>query len=220
VLAPQLASVLSAFGAATANVRRERSQAFSMLMPTDETQLLDKAQILSRAVKADLSADGIPEDQQSIQLECDLHFLRQQFELTMAVPDGLGNAAQNHLMERFKAEYAQRYGAGALVAGTPIEVVGLRAIGEGSTVRATLARSETAQAHPAIANGARGIHLEKAAGEIAFVQVATFDVDTLEPGQFLAGPALIDARDTTIWIPNGMSASLDAHRTLNIEVLQ
>jgi N-methylhydantoinase A len=50
------------------------------------------------------------------------------------------------------------------------------------------------------------------------VTIATYDVAALQPGQHVPGPGLIDGADTTIWIPAGMSARVDADRTLVIEV--
>jgi N-methylhydantoinase A len=41
---------------------------------------------------------------------------------------------------------------------------------------------------------------------------------TLRPGHTIAGPAIVDAADTTIWIPPGTTARMDAFRTLDMEI--
>ena len=43
------------------------------------------------------------------------------------------------------------------------------------------------------------------------------DGDALRPGHALSGPALIDARDTTIWVPAGMTAAVNPQGTLVME---
>jgi len=40
----------------------------------------------------------------------------------------------------------------------------------------------------------------------------------LRPGHTVDGPAVVDGSDTTIWIPAGASAQVDAHGTLIVEV--
>ena len=59
VLIPGLASVLSAFGAATTDVRRERIKAVLEPMPVDPMLLEKLGQELQSQVNADLEADGI-----------------------------------------------------------------------------------------------------------------------------------------------------------------
>ena len=48
--------------------------------------------------------------------------------------------------------------------------------------------------------------------------VDTYDGASLRPGHHLAGPALVDGRDTTTWIPLGARAHVDAHRNIVIDV--
>ena len=47
--------------------------------------------------------------------------------------------------------------------------------------------------------------------------VAVHDSSSLHPGEHFTGPALVDASDTTIWVPAGMTATVDRHRNLVIE---
>jgi N-methylhydantoinase A/oxoprolinase/acetone carboxylase beta subunit len=46
------------------------------------------------------------------------------------------------------------------------------------------------------------------------------DGAALRPGHALAGPALVDGSDTTMWIPGGVSAQVDAHGTLIMELVE
>ncbi|MGA0800989.1 MAG: hypothetical protein ACO3P5_11185 [Steroidobacteraceae bacterium] len=48
--------------------------------------------------------------------------------------------------------------------------------------------------------------------------MATYECDALHAGCTIDGPALIDAVDTTLWVPDRSVARVDAHRTLNLEL--
>ena len=121
------------------------------------------------------------------------------------------------LLVDFRADYARRYGEGALMAGAVVELVGLRAIGVGRTVKAGLARSSAAtdagtprpaRRRPIGAGpprrGGRGRRRLSRAGP--------------PPRHRLVGPALIDGVDTTVWVPAGAELRVDQHRSLILEV--
>ena len=82
---------------------------------------------------------GSPPDERSLRLEGDLRFSKQVYELQLRVSTTrIDEAALERLLHDFEGEYAKRYGKGSIVLGTPVELVSLRAIGIGATVRATL----------------------------------------------------------------------------------
>ena len=62
----------------------------------------------------------------------------------------------------------------------------------------------------------RSVRLER--GEGGREDIAVFDGDRLRSGHTLGGPALIDARDTTIWIPPGATATVNRQGTLLMEM--
>jgi N-methylhydantoinase A len=218
MLAPELTSVLSAFGAATADIRRERTQALSLVIPGEPETLSRVAEALGRRIDADLDADGVAPDRRSIRYELDLRFMRQQWELTMPADDGFSATSQAAIADRFTDEYASRYGRGALMMGAPVELVALRVIGTGATTKPELTKREASEARETIAIGTREIYVD-AAGTMIGRQVPQYDGDALAPGGEVAGPAIIDAPDTTIWVPEGCIARVDRHATLAIEIL-
>ncbi len=139
VIVPELASVLSAFGAATADVRRERAQSLEMAFPVDIDAVSVIAEKLRGQVDADLAADGVAPDDRSVVFEADLRFKRQKWELTVPLTGALAGAdGFDQLIADFRAEYARRYGEGALMAGAVVELVSVRAIGIGRTVKPDL----------------------------------------------------------------------------------
>lgn len=217
VLAPELTSVLSAYGAATADIRRERTSAFATMLPADPEALGEAAAALINRVGDDLAADDIPPDRRTIRVELDLRFMRQQWELTMAADDGFDAAAQERIVSLFTAEYARRYGQGALMMGAPVEIVALRVVGTGATTKPELA-THASGARSQASTSLRAIHSDDGAG-LSSRDVPVYDGAHLVPGQTIAGPALVDAPDTTVWIPDDCVATVDGHLTLDIEVM-
>jgi N-methylhydantoinase A len=218
VLIPELTSVLSAFGAANADIRRERTRSIGVLLPAAGEALAAIASELTQTVSDDLAADGIAAAYRTVSFEADLRFMRQQFELTIPCDPGFGAQAQNDLINAFTSEYQRRYGKGALVLGAPVELVSLRAVGHGQTVRAELVHSPAGRAAQIQQKRKRQIWV----GDGSQVQPINVDVLSsidLQPGELIQGPALLDGADTTIWIPPRVTARLSEHRTIDMEVM-
>jgi len=216
VLMPDLASVLSAFGAAASDVRRERSRSIGAVLPVDPETLRGVVDELTRAVRDDLAADGVAEGDVTVELAADLRFHRQTFELPVVWDGDLDEAGQLRQRDRFLSDYTTRYGKGAIVAGAPVELVTVRSVGLGRTARArrtpTTAGPATAPPEP---HGRRRVHTRRSAEP---VEVPVYRRADLRPGHEITGPALVDAVDTTSWIPPGATARLDPYLTLDMEL--
>ncbi|WP_103380527.1 hydantoinase/oxoprolinase family protein [Pseudonocardia dioxanivorans] len=215
VLVPELASVFSAFGAAASDIRRERSRAAGLVLPADPEVLRSIVDRLTAEVTDDLAADGVAPGNAQVGVEAELRFHRQRFELAMEWSDDVGEDSQAALRDRFVGEYSRRYGKGALVSGAPVEVANVRVVGVGRTVRARLVPRPTEDDRDAIPSARRTIHRGNGyepwdAGVVRH--------EDLRPGSIVTGPAIVEAADTTIWVPAGAAARMDAHRTLDIEV--
>jgi N-methylhydantoinase A len=220
VLVPELASVLSAFGAATTDIRRERIRSTIALFPLDPTAVAKVTSELARSVLEDLAADGVREADRSVYFEADLRFAKQISEIVMPLRGGAFDAdAEAALLGAFRAEYARRYGHGALALGAPIELATIRAVGIGRTTQAVLSPTNVdvvSEGTAAPVARRRSVRLER--GDAGREDIAVFDGDRLRPGHTLGGPALIDALDTTIWIPAGATATVNRQGTLLMEM--
>ena len=219
VLIPELASVLSAFGAATMDIRRERLCAVLSALPVADPAVINRAFAQVRAAAwQDLQADAVPESEREVRFEADMRFVGQRWELAIALPaqpamDDGGREAES----LFRQEYLRRYGAAATTNSGIVELVGIRAIGigrldTGKAPTTPAAATKHADAQPI---GSRPVTLQR---NLPATCVAMFDAAALMSGECLAGPALIDGSDTTVWVPSGMSARMDERRNLAIEV--
>jgi N-methylhydantoinase A len=220
VIIPDVASVLSAQGAATSDVRRERVRTVLQPMPCDVVELEKLGDELARQVEADLEADGVGAADRHVSLEADLRFLRQMWELTIPLPwTPIDEVVVDGLLTGFREEYAKRYGAGSITMGTPVQLVAVRAVGIGSTIHGELTPRLDRDGHPAggIRSG-RKRSVRLGVDEDASVDVEVYDDVELIVGQSVVGPALIDRSDTTTWVPLGVRASRDSSGSVVLEV--
>ncbi len=220
VLVPELSSVLSAYGAATAELQRERVRSLAYLLPGEAEVVAKVADELRGQVQADLAADGVASAARVVHFEADLRFYRQVWELTVPFEGSeVDAAAIAGLVKRFEDEYVRRYGSGSRMLGAPVELVTLRAVGtaadEVSEIAMTARRGVRAGTTVAPAGRRR---VRSGRGRRGWRQVPSYDGLALRPGHCLTGPALIDERDTTVWIPEGAEASVSRHGTIAIAV--
>jgi N-methylhydantoinase A len=220
VLIPGLASVLSAFGAATTDVRRERIRAVLEPMPVDPVLLEKLGRELQDQLNADLEADGIAPSERTIEFEADLRFKRQVWEISIPLPSKEFDRIEfGTLVDRFKDEYAKRYGRGSIVLGAPVEFVNLRAVGTGRTVQASLDAGHTEHVKAgtkATAASTRKVRVDRTAG--GDQAVAIYEGKDLLPGHTLEGPALIEGVDTTVWVPALAKVKMTAQGTYSMEL--
>jgi N-methylhydantoinase A len=220
VLIPELAAVWSGFGAAAADVRREKVHSLAVEMPIDALLLQALSDKLRTEVLDDLAADGVAECNRSVEFEADLRFKRQVWELTIPIPPGIIDAvAVSRLLDNFRTEYQKRYGQSSILRGAAVELVTFRAVGVGSITKASVSaghRERVPEGTPAPSRKSRLVQIER--GERGLKKVRTHYGPDLRPGHRIGGPALVDQLDTTVWIPPRCSAYIDMIGTLVVEV--
>jgi N-methylhydantoinase A len=207
VFVAEFASVLSAYGAATMDVRRERVRSVLRTLPLPVITIDSAVSHLRNAVLADLDADAVPKNAQRVEIEADVRFLGQRWEVSIALPDGLAASDGGEQIEAlFRAEYLRRYGATSVGSASTVELVALRAIGIGAAEQSVALARRRRSKQPARSAGARSVQLSRSG---AAAPIACFDGDDLQPGDRIMGPALIDTQDTVVWVPTAMSAQMD-----------
>lgn len=211
LLVPVLASVLSAFGGGSADIRLERSRSVSRLLPLDGAALRGWIDTLKDLVEQDLAANGVAADARELCVEADMRFRRQTFELSVPVTLPLD---QERLVEEFRRAYVAIYGTGTVVMGAEVELATIRVIGIGRTERVKL--FESVEVSPPgrtpPSTGTRRLRLERETDR----EIPVYNADDLLPGDALEGPALIDAVDNTLWIPPDCTADVDRFRTITV----
>jgi N-methylhydantoinase A len=124
------------------------------------------------------------------------------------------------VLDAFRTEYVRRYGAGSMMAGTPLELVALRAVGTGAPVLgdAPAPRLDIMGAALGELRSGRTRAVRSGPDDGAYAQVDVFDDAELAPGWVVRGPALVDRSDTVIWVPEGVRASRDGNGSIVLEV--
>jgi N-methylhydantoinase A len=213
LIVPGLAAVFSAYGAATADVRREAVHTLFRSLPLAPDELAGCFAALEDEVRAAMAREGV--SRISLVREVDLRFHRQTWEVSVPLP-ALDASTVGGLADAFRARYAALYGRGALAHAAGVDLVNCRVIASGAVPRpletpASLGSSDSGRAR----RGARSAWMPGTSGR---AQVAVYDGERLGPGMALSGPAVIDRRDTTIVVQAGDRASVDTAGSVVIEV--
>ena len=215
VVVPGLSAVFSAYGAATADVRREAVRTLFRPLPVELDALAAAFAALEAEVRQAMRTEGVDAAHVTLVPEVDLRFHRQTWEVTVPLAP-LDRPTVEGLGDAFRARYAELYGRGALAAGAGIDLVNCRVIGIGRVAPRATAPAGLGPPDPTPARrGARVAWLPGAAGR---APVPVYDGERLLAGMAIVGPALVERRDTTILVPSGDRAAVDGLGSVVIEV--
>ncbi len=203
VIFPPMASVLSAFGTLVSPVRLDLVRSAVTPLEAPDWAGVDTLFAAMRAEgTAALAEAGVPASAARFTLAADARYDGQQNEVTADFPEtALAQRDAATIRAGFEAAYEQQYGM--RLPDVPVEVVAWR----------LTARGPLPQAAPAPA-AAGANTTPRTQRRIALLpgapQVAVYDRTTLGAEQRLAGPAIIEERETTLVILPGWTARRDA----------
>ena len=207
---PKLASVLSAFGASSADLRRERIATLLNILPVQGEEIESRIDALRQQVSDDLALDGVSAESQSVRFEVEVRIQKQKASVCLPLPNGRFDSAA--ILESFVERHESRYGKGTVTPSSQVELSLLRAIGTGVTERASFPSDVAIEGRGALrATESRPvwIHSEQ-------VEVPVFNANFLCSGDVIDGPALVDAPDTSVWIPENSQLAVERGQTLKI----
>ena len=211
VLVPPTPGVLSALGLLMADVVYDAARAVLTRADTltdDPAPLADAAEAAATDVRATLADHGPP----ALALELDLRYEGQSYELSVPVDAPLTGDAVEAAVQAFHNRHRERYGHAD--AQEPVEVVALRVRGRVETPPPQLPREpETDQPLDAAEIGTRPVWFDR---DEPSATVA-YDRAALHHGHEFDGPAILHQYDTTIVVPPGWHARIDAHQNVWIE---
>jgi N-methylhydantoinase A len=203
VIFPPLASVLSAFGSLVTPVRLDLVRSALGQLDDLDWDEVDRlvGEMLDEA-RAALAEAGTAQADIRLSLGADLRYAGQQNEVGIVFEsDPRATRDSGAVRSAFEAAYLAQYGVNP--SHVPIEVVSWRLTARGPddiVDAAPLAARE-----PAAPKGERAIPLWPAAPNARL-----YDRAALAAGQAIAGPALVEERETTIVIPPGWTGVVDA----------
>lgn len=227
ILVPAIASVSGAFGAATMRVSElwERSrrlrifdwstQQYSADLESFNSVVRELADLALR----DLHLEGYAEESMRFDLDLEMRF-GSQYNLTRIRAPRLELRSTDDyraLGELFVRRYGEIYSPEAtfLVGGINIESFCLTASVEAPPFAPVAAALAGAEPLAAARSGSRPACWQPAEG---LVETPVYDLAKVEPGNLIAGPAIIEARETTYVVEPGWAFRMDAWRNGVLEV--
>ena len=214
VVVPPTASILCAAGMLLSDLQHDQVKScVGPLASLAAGQLEGVVDELLAQGEAQLEREGVAPGQREHQVALDLRYLKQYHEVT--VPTALEAVRSGDLpaiAAAFHAEHDRLYGYELAAEGTGIELINVRLRSIGRTAKPTLPRLEAGGEAPP--EGALKGRRQAFVPEAEAVQaVPVYDGAALLAGNVLAGPALIERRDTTIFVSAGFTARVDEHGT-------
>jgi N-methylhydantoinase A len=202
VIFPPQASVLSAFGALVTPVRLDLvKSALDRLAALDWDEVQRLVREMEGEATAALAEAGAPADGIRLKVGADLRYAGQQNEVTVSFQgDPVAQRDAEAIRKVFEDAYFAQYGVNP--SHVPIEVVSWRLTAQGPEDQVESSRPlPDGAAQPA---REVAVPLWPTAGPAKVYARAS-----LGRGQQLAGPALIEERETTIVLPPGWRAVVD-----------
>jgi N-methylhydantoinase A len=202
VIFPPQASVLSAFGTLVSPPRLDLVRsAIGILRDLDWAEVDRIYYELTTEARNALVAAGCKADEIVYSFGADLRYAGQQHEIGIDLPeDPRAHRDVGQIVGIFEATYLARYGVAP--SHVDIEMVNWRLVAQGAAIYvATVSPPRGKAVAP---KGTRRVHLWSDA------EVPIYDRSALALGQEMAGPALIEERETTIVILPGWQAAIDS----------
>jgi N-methylhydantoinase A len=211
-----LATVLSAFGIANSDVVRLYSASASMPLAAEKMEELESiyGHMEQRAGK-ELARDGFSAADISTTRIASIRYHLQLTEVDVEpLPSRLEASSAEEISGRFDRRYAELYGesAGYKEAGRDVISQFVRAEARTPKVQLSAARSSDSESDRLLKER-REAYFPQAGG---YVPTRVFDGDGLGAGSQIAGPAILEMVGTTVVVPPGYRADLDAYRNIHL----
>jgi N-methylhydantoinase A len=214
VLCPPTAPVLSAMGMLTMDVGRELTRA-----PVWDRTAVTAAEIngaFSELIDEQIDGFtriGVDPAKVSFRRSLAMRYVGQFHEIDIELPqDALDEASRAELESDFHRRYEELYGYSLPWRGVEILECHLR----GSVPQAQPPRGDGKAAGRPLAEAQSGERSCRIAG--ARRDVPVYSRDLLEDGHAFAGPALVDSAASTVLVPEGFEASVDAAANLRLRL--
>jgi N-methylhydantoinase A len=163
--------------------------------------LMAEADALAERGREILRRENVPEGRVQVLVEAEMRYVRQYHEV------GLPLLPMEDLEERFHAEHNRLYGYSLAEEGTPLELINLRARAIGVTDKPKPRGEERGGSDPAHAlKNEREVWVPEESG---FRPVPVYDGNRLRFGNRLPGPAVIEQRNTTLFVSGGFDMVVD-----------
>lgn len=212
IVIPHNSSVFCALGLLSSDyvMRMDQGVGWDLSKPEGVGKVNATADQMVKDAITQMESEGFPRDQITIQRSGDLRFQGQIYELTVPIPERqLTEDDAKSLFDAFLKQYELTYGEGTAWEGVPASLINYSVTVTGSQARPEMTKA-SANGGPAadLVRETREVFLP---GERRREQVPVIDDASFTVGARVEGPAIIDASDTTIYVPPGTTAERDEY---------
>ena len=212
LIIPPGPGVMSAFGFLTSDVQNEFSETYLRTdQDVDGADVHGELESLREEATAWLESEGVEPSAHEFDYFADCRYFRQDIQMSIPIDiDNLvGGSGLAEIKDDFEARHDRQFGFSL---DAPLEIANLRAIGKGSLEGVTIEEQPMGDADPSGAEvGTNEVYFD---GD--YVETPIYDRAELQPGNEVAGPAIVVEDDSTIIIQPDHTATID--RYANIEV--
>ena len=206
IIIPPTPGLFSAMGLVCGDIQVNFSTTrLTRVAPENIDALHEGLKAVAGRCQEGLDREGVPPEERVIGLSLDMRYVRQNFELEVALetmmesPEDLAQALQN-----FHDMHQRNYGQSN--EDSPIEVVNIKARGTGRLPRPQLKELPGGSADASQANiGSRRVFFK----EMGWVDCPIYDRDKLLADNQIDGPAMINEFDSSIALLPGHRATID-----------
>jgi N-methylhydantoinase A len=213
VILPAAAGVTAAIGLLAAEVRFDVARTYVRRLdavdPARVSAMYDEMAVQAMAVVRESAVTGAI----TVQRAADGRYAGQGYELTVPLPPGpLDAGALARVRAAFDEIYAARYGYAN--AEEPVEIVTWKLSAIGGAPRVTLSKAGAGAAGGTRSERRRAYFPETH----GYVDCPVFDRYALAAGMQIAGPAIVEERESTSVLPPGTLATVDEYANLIVAV--
>jgi N-methylhydantoinase A len=217
VVIPANSSVFSAYGLLWSDNIRSFAQTVNWNVNNGQTA--DINELLNNLVnqaKDALYSNGFADENIEVIKEGDFKFAGQAFEITIPLPDGnITELDKEEIIANFVETYERLYGKGTAWEGSDVIMLNCRVTGVGKTVKPKIKSNEVEGKEKVEAHKYSEVFLPDM-NEAR--QIPTFVSQNISVGDQISGPAIVEAGDTTIYVPENSNITKDEYLNYVMEV--
>ena len=216
VIVPITSAVHSAMGVALSDVVHTYTVSERMGLTGAVDKVSRHFKELEMSARADLQDGGFASKDIIIKRYIGMSYSRQTHELLVSVPSGkLTPTVLEHFCNDFEKMYERTYGQGAGQRSAGIELTTLKVEGIGKISKPFIAKMPLGSSDPSRAiRGKRKAFFRKLN---RFIETDIYDMDKLQAGNIIRGPAIVETPVTTIVVHPEQSARVDEYLNVVME---
>lgn len=212
IVIPRNSSVFCALGLLSSDfvLRTDQGVGWDLSKPEGVGRVNEIADEMVATARQEMLDEGFPEDQIEIQRTADIRFQGQEYKLTLPMPArALVADDAEKIFDEYHTLYERTYGEGTAWKGVPASMINYSVTVVGRQPRPDLDSTASAPAKPEeIERERRTVFLP---AERRHEEIPVYDDALFTAGTQIEGPAIIDAADTTIYVPPGTKAERDEY---------